>query len=74
MYVVGGVLLALIAVACADGGDGIEIEDPWGRTAPSSAANATFSMTINRGDTDDTFVSAEADVCGAVEFHETVSE
>jgi copper(I)-binding protein len=71
-YLAGGVLLALIAVACTDGGDGIEIEDAWGRTAPSSAANAAFYMTINGGDTDDALVSAEADVCGLVELHETV--
>lgn len=71
-FVLGGVLLGLIAAGCTSGSEGIEIEDAWGRTAPSSAANAAFYMTINGSDADDALVSADAEACGAVELHETV--
>lgn len=67
-----GFVLGLVATACTSGGEGIEIEDAWGRTAPSSAANAAFYMTISGGDTDDALVSANADFCGSVQLHETV--
>jgi hypothetical protein len=71
-FVVGLVLAALVATGCTSSGEEIGIEDAWGRAAPSSAANAAFYMTINGGDEDDALVSADADVCGTVELHETV--
>jgi copper(I)-binding protein len=70
--VIAGVLLALVAVGCTGGHEGIEVDDAWGRTAPSSAANAAFYMIVNGGDVDDALVSAEAEGCGVVEIHETV--
>lgn len=71
-FMVVGIGLGLVATACTSGGEDIEIEDAWGRTAPSSAANAAFYMTISGGDTDDALVSGDADFCGSVELHETV--
>jgi copper(I)-binding protein len=71
-YVAGGVVAVLLVAACSSGTETISVEDAWGRTAPSSAANAAFYMTITGGETDDVLVSADADVCGAVELHETV--
>jgi copper(I)-binding protein len=71
-YVAGGVVAVLLVAACSSGTGTISVEDAWGRTAPSSAFNAAFYMTITGGETDDVLVSADADVCGAVELHETV--
>jgi hypothetical protein len=71
-YVAGGVVAVLLVAACSSGTGTISVEDAWGRTAPSSAFNAAFYMTITGDETDDVLVSADADVCGAVELHETV--
>jgi len=67
-----GVVIVLLVAACSSGTDTVSVEDAWGRTAPSSAFNAAFYMTITGGEIDDVLVSADADVCGAVELHETV--
>jgi hypothetical protein len=33
-FMVVGIVLGLVATACTSGGEGIEIEDAWGRAAP----------------------------------------
>jgi copper(I)-binding protein len=65
--------VALVAGACSSSGDdGIEVEDPWGRTSPKVAANGAFYMVLNGGETADRLVGADADVCGTTELHQTI--
>lgn len=63
--------LAVIVAACSSGSDVVEVEDPWGRPSPSSAANAAFYMQLDGAAEDDVLVSATSAACGAVELHET---
>ena len=69
-----GVLLVVFTVgACSSSGDdGIQVEDPWGRTSPKVAANGAFYMVLNGGGTTDRLIAADADVCGTTELHQTI--
>jgi copper(I)-binding protein len=64
-------VFALAFAACSSGGDSVEVEDPWGRPSPSSAANAAFYMQLEGAEEDDVLVSATSPACGMVELHET---
>lgn len=63
---------AIGAGACSSAGDGIVVEDPWGRTSPMAATNGAFYMVLNGGEEADRLVAADADVCGTVELHQTI--
>ena len=63
----------MLAAACStSGSDGIVVKDPWGRTSPKVATSAAFYMVMEGGDRTDRLVGAAADVCGAVEIHQTI--
>jgi copper(I)-binding protein len=68
------VMALLLLVACTVGTDSeesMEVTDVWGRNSPAAAENGAFYMTItNNTGTDDILLSADADVCNAVELHE----
>jgi copper(I)-binding protein len=66
-------LIVVTAGACSSSGDdGIEVEDPWGRTSPKVVANGAFYMVLNGGETADRLVAADAEVCGTTELHQTI--
>jgi len=68
-------LVAVTAGACSSSGDdGIDVEDPWGRTSPKVAANGAFYMVLNGSDTADRLVAADAEICGTTELHQTIME
>ena len=70
---VAAMAFALLAGACSSSGsDGITVEDPWGRSSPKVAANGAFYMILHGSDVDDRLISADADVCGATELHQTI--
>jgi len=72
-WMVLGLGLALLAAACSSSGDkGVVVQDPWGRTSPKVATAAAFYMTLEGGDTADRLVGGDADICGAVEIHQTI--
>jgi copper(I)-binding protein len=65
--------LSLVAGACSSsGGEGIVVDDPWGRSSPKVANNGAFYMTIGGSDVDDRLVAVYASVCGATELHQTI--
>lgn len=66
------IVLLMLAGCTAGGGTGeMEISDVWGRNSPAAAENGAFYMTItNNTGTDDALLSADTDVCTAVELHE----
>ncbi len=68
------VLLVVLATgACSSSGDdGIDVEDPWGRTSPKVVANGAFYMVLNGGETADRLLAADAEVCGTTELHQTI--
>lgn len=71
--IAAGMVLALMAGACSSSdGDGIVVEDPWGRSSPMAANNGVFYMTLKGADTADRLVSAYAFVCGTTELHQTI--
>jgi len=64
------IVMAVVLVACSGGGESsVSVDDAWGRTSPSSAANAAFYMVIEGGSDPDTLVSADAAACGLTELH-----
>jgi len=63
---------ALAAGACSSAGDGIVVEDPWGRTSPMVTANGAFYMVLIGGEEADRLIAADTDACGTVELHQTV--
>lgn len=64
-------LVGLFLVACSSGErDGVTVEDVWGRSAPMSASNAAFYMTINNaGQEQDSLVAASISICDVTELH-----
>jgi copper(I)-binding protein len=62
----------LAAGACSSTGDGIVVEDPWGRTSPKVTANGAFYMILVGGEEADRLVAADTDACGTVELHQTI--
>lgn len=70
-----GVLLmvAWLLAACS-GGQGIEIQDAWGRVVPETPNGAFYMVIQNQGREADRLVRASTEVCGIVELHETVME
>jgi copper(I)-binding protein len=70
------VLLVVVAAgACSSSGDdGINVEDPWGRTSPKVAVNGAFYMVLNGSETADRLVAADAEICGTAELHQTILE
>lgn len=64
-------LLALIAAACSGSGDGVTVEDAWGRPSPSATENAAFYMTLVGGAETDSLTTASSDACSMTELHET---
>jgi len=68
-------LVVLLLLAACGSEAGITIDDPWGRTSPSAAANGAFYLTIgNDTDQADVLQSVSTDACGAVELHRTTIE
>lgn len=63
--------LVVVVAACSSGSDSVQVEDPWGRPSPSSAANAAFYMQLDGAAEDDVLVSATSSACSVVELHET---
>lgn len=66
------IAVALVASACSSGGgDGVVVEDPWGRTSPQVATNAAFYMVVKGGEDADRLVAVAAEICGSAELHRT---
>lgn len=64
--------LILLFVACGGTADTVSVEGAWGRVSPRSAENGAFYMQlINNSSENDTLLSAQADMCGTVELHES---
>ena len=64
------IVMTFVVVACSGGGESsVSVDDAWGRTSPSSAANAAFYMVIEGSSEPDTLVSADAAACGLTELH-----
>lgn len=65
------ITLAIVIAACSLG-DGIEVEDAYGRPSPTVAAAGAFFMTIaNTGTVDDRLLGGSSPACGTVELHES---
>ena len=68
-------VLAMVFAACGDddGGDAIEIGDPWARTSAMVQNAGAAYMTITAGDSGDTLigVSVDSSVAGMAELHQS---
>lgn len=65
-------VVLFLLVGCSSGGDGVAVENAWGRVSPMSAENGAFYMQlVNESDEDDALLSATAELCGTVELHES---
>ena len=70
-----GTLAAVLLLAACGSDGGLTIDDAWGRTSPSAAANGAFYMTIgNDTGQADVLESVSTDACGTVELHQTTME
>jgi copper(I)-binding protein len=66
-------VMAVVLGACNRGGEiTVSVDNAWGRTSPSLAANAAFYMVIDGGSDADELVSADAAACGLTELHVSV--
>ena len=71
-------LMAVMAISIAacgddDGGNGLEIGDPWARTSAAVQNAGAAYMTISAGDTADTLigVSVDSSVAAMAELHQS---
>jgi copper(I)-binding protein len=68
-------VVLLVTAGCGSSGGDLTIDDPWGRTSPSTTSNAAFYLTIgNETDAAEVLLSASSDACGAVELHRSTME
>ena len=73
-FVLLAIAMTVVLVACSGGGESsVSVDDAWGRTSPSSAANAAFYMVIEGGSEPDTLVAADAAACGLTELHISIA-
>jgi copper(I)-binding protein len=66
--------MGLLATACGSSNTGIEIEDPWGRAAPSVATNGALYLRLVNGGDADRLLQADSDACAALEVHTSVMD
>jgi copper(I)-binding protein len=65
-----GLIFALIA--CTPEEPRLDITDVWSRSSAPTALNSAFYMIIsNEGSEPDALVSAESNVCGEIQLHES---
>lgn len=64
-------LCSLLLAACgSEDGNGIVVEDVWGRPSPKAASNTAFYMAIrNATQEEDSLIAASVDICGKTELH-----
>lgn len=75
-WFVMGLLVLLGTLGCQrQSGPKIQIEQPWARSSPKMAnAGAVYMVIRNTGNVPDVLIGAAADICEAVEIHETLME